>query len=156
MVYPRLARSMASYCGDPAVGEEIAQEALARAWERWDAVSAMDAPAMWVYRTGLNLARSHWRRRLRERRSLERSGLDRFTAAAPEQSWADSVAVRQAIARLPSRQRSAVVLRYHGDLSVDDTARVMGCAAGTVKALTHQALDRLRAELGNDDVVQPR
>ena len=117
MVYPRLARSLASYCGDLAIGEDLAQEALARAWERWAAVSEMDAPEMWVYRTGLNLARSRFRRRLRERHLLERAGPDRFTPATHEQSWADSVTVREAIARLPARQRAAVVLRSISELT---------------------------------------
>ena len=69
----------------------------------------------------------------------------------PEQAWVDSIAVREAIVGLPARQRAAVVLRYHADLSVDDTAAVMRCAPGTVKALTHQALERLRDEFGVDE-----
>lgn len=149
MVYPRLARSLASYCGDPNVGADLAQEALARAWERWDKVSAMDAPAMWVYRTGLNLARSHTRRRRRERQALDQLG--RQLTASSDPQWADTIAMRSAIARLPTRQRAAIVLRYQADLSIDDTAVVMGCASGTVKALTHQALDTLRALLDTPD-----
>jgi len=153
MVYPRLARSLASYCGDAGLGAELAQEALARAWARWDRVSEMEAPAMWVYRTGLNLARSQARRRASEQRAHARASASATTGVAdqPEQGWADALTVRQAIVRLPARQRAAVVLRYHADLSVDDTAAVMRCAPETVKALTHQALERLRALIGVDD-----
>ncbi len=152
MVYPRLARSLASYCGDPALGADLAQEALARAWERWDRVSTMDAPAMWVYRTGLNLARSQARRRASDGRSPRVWQLPESAVDHDAERWADVIAVREAIAMLPDRQRAAVVLRYQADLSIDDTAGVMGCATGTVKALTHQALEQLRRRL---DVPDP-
>jgi len=46
---------------------------------------------------------------------------------------------------LPSkRQRTALVLRYYLDLSVAETAQLMGCADGTVKSLTHKAIASLR------------
>lgn len=148
-VHPRLVRSLAVYVGDPAVAEELAQDALVRLVARWDDVQAMDAPTMWVYGTGLNLARSWFRRRGAERRALRRAG-DRETAAWSDPETATVVAVRAAIAELPSRQRAALVLRYYADLGVDDAAAALGCAPGTVKALTHQARQRLAAVL--DDV----
>jgi RNA polymerase sigma factor (sigma-70 family) len=61
------------------------------------------------------------------------------------------VAVRAAVAALPPRQRAAIVLRYFADLSVRVTAAVMGCAEGTVKALTSKAISALRARGLVDD-----
>jgi RNA polymerase sigma factor (sigma-70 family) len=58
---------------------------------------------------------------------------------------AQAVAVRQAVAALPPRRRAALVLRYYLDLSVADTAEVMGCSQGAVKALSAQAVTKLRA-----------
>lgn len=49
-----------------------------------------------------------------------------------------------ALRLLPVRQRTAVVLRYLGDLSVEDTAEVMGCSPGTVKSQTARAIAALR------------
>jgi RNA polymerase sigma factor (sigma-70 family) len=63
--------------------------------------------------------------------------------------------VRAAILELPPRQRQAVVLRYHADLTVEDTAAVMRCAPGTVKALTSQALANLRARF-EPELVEPK
>jgi RNA polymerase sigma factor (sigma-70 family) len=140
-VYPRLVRSMAVYTGDVGLAEELAQESLLRAWERWDQVEVMAAPQMWVYRTALNLARSTFRRRGAERRANRRASAGERQARAADP--ADVVAVRSEIVRLPARQRAVLVLRFQGDLSVEDTAAVMRCAPGTVKALTHQAIDRL-------------
>ena len=65
------------------------------------------------------------------------------------QDVAESVAARaalmSALAELPSRQRACVVLRYFEDLSVADTAAVLGCSEGTVKSQTSRALASLRS-----------
>ena len=49
------------------------------------------------------------------------------------------------LAQLTPRQRQAIVLRYHADLSLGEVAEALGCRVGTVKATLHQALGRLRA-----------
>jgi RNA polymerase sigma-70 factor (ECF subfamily) len=55
--------------------------------------------------------------------------------------------LRAVLADLPERQREALVLRFFEELSVEDTAAAMNCAAGTVKATVHQALKALRKRL---------
>jgi len=49
-----------------------------------------------------------------------------------------------ALRTIPARQRAAVVLRYFGDLSVEETADVLGCSPGTVKSQTSRAITALR------------
>lgn len=136
----RLVGSMALYVGDRPLAEEIAQEALARAWERWDQVGTMDSPEAWVFATARNLARRRLTRRAMERRV---SALRNHPAPPPD--VAEAVAVRSAVAALPERQRATVIARYFLGLSIAETAGLMGCAEGTVKAATHQALSSLRA-----------
>ena len=46
----RLVGSLTLYGGDRHVAEELAQEALARAWERWSTVSRLDSPEAWTFR----------------------------------------------------------------------------------------------------------
>ena len=58
--------------------------------------------------------------------------------------------VRAALACLTPRQRESVVLRFMDDLSVEQTAEVMGCGEGTVKKLTARALVSLREQIGMD------
>ena len=48
---------------------------------------------------------------------------------------------------LTARQREAIVLRYYAQLSGAETASVMHCAEGTVRALTYQAISSLRAHI---------
>ena len=54
-------------------------------------------------------------------------------------------ALRSALGTLPPRQRACVVLRYFDDLSVEDTAALLGCTEGTVKSQTSRALFSLRS-----------
>lgn len=57
--------------------------------------------------------------------------------------------VRAALGALPAGQRAAVVLRYWADLSVAETARIMGCSEGTVKSQAAKGIARLRVSLGS-------
>lgn len=56
----------------------------------------------------------------------------------------ERIAVEQALTHLPARMRAAVMLYYIHDMSVEETARIMGVAAGTVKAHLHTGRTRLR------------
>jgi RNA polymerase sigma-70 factor (ECF subfamily) len=145
IMHPRLVGGLSLYCGDSAMAEELAQETLVRVWERWPKVSTMSSPAGWAWTVALNLARSRYRRRAAERRALDRL---RPADQQRDPDAADALAVRQLVAALPDRQRRALVLRYFADLSVRDAAASMGCAEGTVKALTSQAIATLRREIG--------
>ncbi len=68
-------------------------------------------------------------------------------AAAPQDVSGDSLDLLAALAALPPRQRAALVLRYYCDLSITDTAQLLGCTAGTVKSQTARGLDTLRRAL---------
>jgi DNA-directed RNA polymerase specialized sigma24 family protein len=92
---------------------------------------------------GINLANSWLRRRTAERRAHARLA-GRATGAHIDPDPADAVAIRQAVAALPHRQRTALVLRYYADLPVAEVAALMGCAPGTVKSLTSKALTAVR------------
>lgn len=142
-IRPRLVGSLTLYCGTRATAEDLAQEALVRTWMRWKKVRDMQSPEAWTFRTAFNLANSWGRRRQAERRALKRLSGAAEPPAAPEP--ADVIAMRDAVGALPPRQRLAVVCRYYSGLSVAETAAAMDAAPGTVKALTSQGIDSLRA-----------
>lgn len=142
LMYPKLVGTLALHCGDRDVAEEMAQETLARVWERWPSVSEMEAPQAWAYRVGFNLAASRFRRRAAERRAHRRLAHPPPTGVGADP--AEMLALRQAVAALPDRQRAAILLRYFADLSVADAALALDCRPGTVKSLTSHAIERLR------------
>jgi RNA polymerase sigma factor (sigma-70 family) len=150
-LHPRLVGVLSLQCGDRRLAEEIAQDTYARVCERWSQVRAMESPEAWTFRVAFNLLASRFRRAAAERRAH-----DRVVPARDDgpDDPTDAIAVRAAVSALPARQRSAVVLRYFADLSVVATAEIMGCAPGTVKSLTSQALDRLRAVVIFDDDLE--
>lgn len=129
--------------GDRAVAEELAQDALVRAYERWPRVSQMAAPGPWIHRVAVNAALSWVRRRAAERRALRRHGGTLPTCT----DHAGVVAVRRAVARLPRRQREAIVYRYWLGYPTDETAALMGIGPGSVKSAVTRAFATLRSSL---------
>jgi RNA polymerase sigma factor (sigma-70 family) len=102
----------------------------------------------------INLANSYFRRRAAETRAKRRL-LDRQRVDAPAGvDPAAAIAIRTAVASLPRRQRTALVLRYYADLPVHDVASAMGCPEGTVKSLTSKAIASLRQELQIGDLKE--
>lgn len=151
--YPRLVGSLALYCGDAELAEDLAQEALARACRDWPNVRRKDSPGAWAHRVGINLANSHFRRLAVRRRYRHRvpGAADR---RHHDPDAGEAVAVREAVAALPRRKRTALILRYFRDLSVADTAAVMGEPESTIKTLTRRALADLERALGDADGLE--
>ena len=138
--WPRLVGTLSLFTGDADLAEELAQETLARVCRDWRKVSQLAAPGAWAHRVAINLARSHFRHRAVVRKHA--SALVASTTV--DDDTANALAVRDAVARLPLRPRTALVLRYFADLSVAETAEAMHCPEGTVKTLTRQAILALR------------
>jgi RNA polymerase sigma factor (sigma-70 family) len=150
--HPRLSAALGHHLGDPWLGEELAQEALVRAGDRWDRVKTMDSPLGWCFRVGTNLGRSQLRRRRAERRALTRHGArtDRYTDA----DTPDRLAVRDALAQLTVPQRRAVLLRYYLGLNSVEAASVVGGSPQAVRAQLHRGLTALRKMLDVPDLEE--
>lgn len=132
-------RGLAIALGNEALGQEATDEAFARAFQHWRKIHGYDNPAGWVYRVGLNWGRSRLRKTKREVMSNDviPSGV-----VAPIEPGLDD-----AIAALPIKLRSVVVLRYLLDWSVEETADALRIPAGTVKSRLSRALGQLAEAL---------
>jgi RNA polymerase sigma-70 factor (ECF subfamily) len=140
----RVVGALTLAAGSRAAAEDAVSEALARAWERSDRGEHIDSLPAWVTVVGLNLVRSGWRRRLAERRAVDR------VLPAPDAAGTDDlVDVRRALASLPRRQREATVLRYYLDYDVAAVATALGITEGTAKATLFRARQSLAAALGD-------
>lgn len=131
--------------GDAGRAEDLLQTALAATWRRWRIALAEGNPEAYVRRVLVTTYVSWWRRKWRGEvpTAFPPESADR---ADPAAAAADRDAVRRALARLSRQQRAVVVLRYAEDLSVEETARLLGCSPGTVKVQAARALATLRAD----------
>jgi RNA polymerase sigma-70 factor (ECF subfamily) len=141
----RLAKRLAPHA-DP---DDIVQDALARAWAKRDQFDPGRGTATtWLLAIVADQARSSRRARVRRLRVVDDT-VDIPDAPGPDQHL--DVDLDRAITQLAERQQLAVHLHYFVGLTVDETAAVMGCSAGTVKSTLFDARSRLRVLLGDDD-----
>lgn len=138
--YPEVARALSLSLGDAALGVEAADEAMTRAYQRWSAVRDYRNAPGWVYRVGINWARS-WLRKLR------REHIGVFTDRPYEDPTGTEPALDRALAEMPVRQRAVLVLRYYLDWSIEDIADALGIPKGTVKSRLHRGLEQLERRL---------
>ncbi|MFI6098624.1 SigE family RNA polymerase sigma factor [Lentzea sp. NPDC051213] len=133
-------------CGDWHRAEDIVQTALIKLYVAWSRVrkDSVDAYARKVLvRAAIDDGRRGFFRR------------ERSVDAVPERPVADHAAdldLRMALDALPPGQRAVVVLRYWEDLSITETARILGRTEGTVKSQAAKGLAALRELLENEPV----
>jgi RNA polymerase sigma-70 factor (sigma-E family) len=146
---PQAGRLAYLLTGDAQVAEDIAHEAFVRLIGRFSHIRDEEAIPSYLRRSVVNLARKHWRKRSSERSYLRREG----PALAAEAGALPDVGARaelwDALGKLPYRQRAAIVLRIYEDLSEEQTARVLGCAVGTVKSSLSRGLQQMREEMND-------
>jgi RNA polymerase sigma-70 factor (ECF subfamily) len=135
-------RALAITLGDAHLAADAVDEAMARAYQRWDRIGRFVNPGGWVYRVGLNWATSVLRRRRRAPQPLvERGPMDVGPVAEP--------AVAAALAELPPRQRAVIVCRFYLGLTEAETATALATRPGTVKSRLHRALRHLETRLSH-------
>ncbi|MDQ3952140.1 MAG: SigE family RNA polymerase sigma factor [Actinomycetota bacterium] len=131
--------------GNAADAEDLAQEAFVRLLGKFGDLRKPEAFRTYLMRTVTNLARGRARHRDVERRHegalLARS---EETVEAPDLGQRDALGA--ALARLPYRQRAALVLRYCEDLSEQQTAEVLDTSVKAVKGLVTRGLAALRGQ----------
>lgn len=137
-----LRRAAFLLCGDWHRADDLVQETITKLYVRWRRASAADNVDGYVHtmlvRTFLDEKRLRWSKV----RLLAELPTD--LAAGPGPDTETRLALREALAQVPPRQRAALVLRFYCDLSVEQTAEVLGCATGTVKSQTAHGLSALR------------
>jgi len=142
--YSGLVRSLYLLTANMGEAEELAQEAMARAYERWDRVKVMGSAAGYVYRTAVNLNRKRVRHlAVRARRILALASRGR--EGSEVETHMDFAA---ALASLPAGQREAFMLVEWLGYSTEETSRILGVGASSVRSRVHRARAALRELMG--------
>ncbi|MCW3813849.1 SigE family RNA polymerase sigma factor [Micromonospora sp. DR5-3] len=137
-----LLRVAYALAGNQHAAEDLLQNALAKAYARWPRIRGDAEP--YVKRILYHDQVSGWRRRSR-RSEVPVAELPERAAVGDSGDDTDlRLLLRDALRALPPRQRAVLTLRYLEDLSVEQTAALLGCRAGTVASQSAKALARLR------------
>jgi RNA polymerase sigma-70 factor (sigma-E family) len=130
--------------GSRAEAEDLLQAAVERFLRRRRPVDDLEA---YLRRILYNLAADGWRRRgawFRVRSQVMPAPAGQGTATDPVATVDLRDALVRALRELSPRQRTVVVLRYWEQLTQAETAELLGCSEGNVKAVTSRGLSRLR------------
>jgi len=132
---------------DSSAAEDVAQEALVRAWRDLPSLRDPDRFDAWLHRLLVRASLDHLRRHRHELVIDPSNPIVELGAMAVENSVADRDELDRGLRRLPHAMRLVVVLRYYLQLSDGEIAAATGLPVGTVKSRMHRALNSLRAEL---------
>lgn len=133
--------------GDRERAQDVVQTALAKLYQAWPRRHEWEHPVAYARQAVVGVVLRSGERRWWGERPTEHLPERDAPDTAPDTVAAERDALRRALADLPVRQRTAVVLRYYLDLSEAATADALQCAPGTVKSLTARGLAALRTDL---------
>ena len=117
--------------------EDIVHDAFLQLEPRW---SSLTNPPAYLRQTVVNGVRTRHRRKELERRH-------QLSEVGPSVVFDDHDDIWASVAELPDRQRHALVLRYHLDLTIAEVAELLGCPLGTAKSLIHRGLADIREKV---------
>ncbi|MFO0981848.1 MAG: sigma-70 family RNA polymerase sigma factor [Planctomycetota bacterium] len=141
--------------GDPVEAEDVAQDALFKAYRNLDSFQFDSGFYTWLYRIAVNAAvDTVKKRRRRTATSLDedewlKASLEAGGPAPDDEPEGGEMAVqlRRAIDTLPEKYRTILVLREYEGLTYEDLARVLKISKGTVESRLFRARMRLKDKM---------
>ncbi|MEU6322685.1 SigE family RNA polymerase sigma factor [Streptomyces sp. NPDC047009] len=145
----RLRRTAYLLCGDWHLAEDLVQATFIKLFRYWRRARNADSIEAYARRTLTRIFLDHHRK-------WTAIPTDNLPEQAPEPSPGDlRLTVLEALAELPPKSRSVVVLRYWEDMSVEETAKALGISTGTVKSQSSKGLAKLRQRLQDHAFARP-
>jgi RNA polymerase sigma-70 factor (ECF subfamily) len=142
---------------DEALADDLVQEALVRATRATGSLRGDAAPATWLTAIALNLARDHFRAAQRRPQAVQLEHAENLPApGAPERDILQaemSECILGHIARLPERQREAVLLHHFAGLGHCDIAALWEISEGNARVILHRGVAALRTSLRRECVL---
>lgn len=139
-------------CGDVTGGDDLAQEALLKAWSGRARFQQGTNLKAWVFTIMRNefysLKRRSWRNVALDQDEAERT----LVAVSDPTAALDLDDLRRALQMLPDEQREALLLVGAAGHSYEDASRMCGCPLGTLKSRVHRARTHLARILAEDHI----
>jgi RNA polymerase sigma-70 factor (sigma-E family) len=142
--YRSLVRLSVLLLGEPALAEEVVQDAFVAMHGKWGRLREQEKAAAYLRQAVVNRSRSALRRRGVEERHRVPADPPMMSAEQAAMSTLDRDVVMTALRALPQRQREVLVLRYYADLSEADIAATIGISQGAVKSHASRGIAALR------------
>jgi RNA polymerase sigma-70 factor, ECF subfamily len=139
---PKLRAFAISLCRNRDQADDLVQETLLRAWENMASFTPGTSITAWMYTILRNYFFSECRRRRKPMDSID-DHVERIASRPTQVACAESQEVCEALEKLGSKQREALMLIGASGVSYEEAAKICGCPTGTVKS----RVNRARAEL---------
>ena len=139
-----------SLCGNPDAADDLAQEALVKAWQSRNMFTPGTNLKAWLFTILRNQFYSDRRRAWRQA-AWDQDAAERIPGSNGEQTAAAELSdTARALRTLSDEQREALILVGAGGFSYEDAAAICGCAVGTVKSRVARARKSLLSVLDGD------
>jgi RNA polymerase sigma-70 factor (ECF subfamily) len=151
---PQLRAFARSLTGDPTAADDLAQDAMVKAWDARANFQMGTNMKAWTFMILRNQFYSEKRRSWRQIQ-LDQEGAERTLVAVEDPSAPLALdELRMGLAMLPAEQREALILVGAGGFAYEEAARICGCAVGTVKSRVSRARRALAEILRRGDYVR--
>ena len=142
----------------PQDAEDVTQDVFVRAYKALQTYPSEQVTALrlrpWLFTITINLCRNHARTRSRRPRQVALTSTDHPGGALTDEDAVNRLVIdewRERLAKLPPRQRDAIVLRHVVGLKYDEIVEVLDRPAGTIRSDVHRGLDRLRTMITTEE-----
>ncbi|HYC07238.1 MAG TPA: RNA polymerase sigma factor [Candidatus Binatia bacterium] len=136
---------------DPELARDAVQEATLRAWKNLRGLRDPDRLGAWLHRLTVNACLDIARKRRGRSFEVELTSLNDAPVPDPTSRVADMLYVERMLAGVDPAQRAVVVLHYYLDLTLPETAAMLGIPVGTAKSRLNRALDAMRIAVVDED-----
>lgn len=144
---PHLRAFARTLCGDPAAADDLAQDAMLKAWDARNSFQMGTNMKAWTFMILRNQFYSEKRRSWRQSQ-LDQEAAERTLVAVDDPEAPVALdELRQGLAMLPPEQREALILVGAGGFAYEEAADICGCAVGTVKSRVSRARRALHSIL---------
>ncbi|WP_019908417.1 RNA polymerase sigma factor SigY [Paenibacillus sp. HW567] len=136
---------------DPSLAEELAQDTMVRCMEKISSYNGASSFSSWLITIATRLyidRKRRWKLEAQWRRQEEGVRSIRWRFESRNMEWSE---VLDALSRLPSAQRIAVLLKHYYGYSYDEIGTILQIPSGTVKSRVAAGLNQLRKELSEDE-----